>query len=216
MKSFTGKIPILTTIQFLLLMTAISCQQQEQNSSNKNYTIDKTLPAKLKKAESGSEMKGLSIDNCFWFFSDSLDDAEMIPAADYRKFYDTLSTYGDGVCDCMFKNDTVILQGGIAYEGGIGFDVWITQKDFNGKIWVAGEGYKQTADSLADFRDEMVLKSIHQTLKISDPKSLEPGKKLTGEIYMESEGFLTKNDPRPNKLFMKILFSCKLDEAIVF
>lgn len=192
----------------------LSCRQQEKSSQYLPFSIDKEIPAKLKKAETASDFKDLDIDQCFWFFTDSLDNEIPVPPADFRKFYDTLSSYGDGVCDCMIKNDTVTLQGGIAYEGGIGFDVRITKKDFNGNIWVAGDGYK--TDTSSKFQEEIILKSVYQTLKLSDPKSIAPGKSLQGELLMESEHFTSKDDLRPNKFYMKLLFNCKLDDTIVF
>ncbi len=197
---------------FISISTAIG--QNKEVPSFKYFEVDQKLTAKIKKAKANSDLKGFAIDDCFWVFSDSLDFGEHIPDSAYRIFYDTLTTYEDGVCDCMIRNDTAILQGGIAYEGGIGFDVRITKNAFNGNIWVAGKGFK--TDSTADFQDEILLKSIYQTLKIQDRKTIAPDKTLIGEIFMESEHFISKDDERPNKFYMKILFSCKLDGYIVF
>lgn len=176
--------------------------------------VDLNLISKLKKAKAASEFKGLPIDDCFWMFSDSLEGEELIPGFDLRTFYDTLSSYMEGVCDCMIRNDTVILQGGIAYGGGIGFDVRITKETFNGSIWMAGKGFK--VDSTAEFQEELLLRSVYQTLKVHDRNFIASGKTIIGEIFMESERFISMKEPTPNKLYMKILFSCKLDGHIVF
>ncbi len=202
------------TILAIVFSASVAIGQTNEGPSFKLFEIDQKLTSKIKKAKANSDFKGLPIDDCFWFFSDSLDFDEFAPISDFRGFYDTLTTYGDGVCDCMIRNDTAILQGGIAYEGGIGFDVRITKETFNGNIWIAGRGFK--IDSTADFQEELILKSIYQTLKIQDRKALAPGKTLVGEIFMESEKFISKDDERPNKYYMKVLFSCKLDGHIVF
>ncbi len=205
---------------FYSVLFLFSCKEQTpaigqaKETSTFKYEVDQNLISKIKKAKEDSDFKDLAIDNCFWFFSDSLEFDEFAPTADFRGFYDTLTTYGDGVCDCMIRNDTAIVEGGIAYEGGIGFDVRITKETFNGKIWVAGRGFK--IDSTADFQDEIVLRSIYQTLKVHDRKAIASGKTLVGEIFMVSENFISKEDQRPNKFYMKILFSCKLDGYIVF
>jgi hypothetical protein len=202
------------TIFLIVISASVAIGQTNKETSFKLLDVDEKLTSKIKKAKASSDFKGLPIDDCFWFFSDSLDGRDLIPNSDARAFYDTLTAYGDGVCDCMIKNDTAILQGGIAYEGGIGFDVRITRQSFNGNIWIAGKGFK--IDSTADFQDEIVLKSIYQTLKIQDRKAVVRGKTLVGEIFMESENFISKDEPAPNKFYMKILFSCKLDDHIVF
>lgn len=202
------------TLISLLFSALLAIGQTRELPPFKLFEVDRNLTSKIKKAKASSDFKDLTLDDCFWFFSDSLDFDEFTPISDFRGFYDTLTTYGDGVCDCMIRNDTAILQGGIAYEGGIGFDVRITKETFNGNIWIAGKGFK--VDSTADFQDELVLKSIYQTLKIQDRNTIARGKTLVGEIFMESENFISKDDQRPNKFYMKILFSCKLDGHIVF
>ena len=203
-----------TTLFLLLFSGSAGIGQTKEAPSFNFFKVDKKLASKIKKAKAGSDFKGMAIDDCFWFFSDSLDSDDITPVTEFRIFFDTLTTYEDGVCDCMIRNDTAILQGGIAYEGGIGFDVRITKETFNGNIWISGEGFK--TDSTADFQGEILLKSIYQTLKIQDRKTIASGKTLVGEIFMESEKFLSKDDQRPNKFYMKILFSCKLDGYIVF
>lgn len=203
-----------TTLFLLLLSGLAGLGQAIEVSSFKFFEVDQHLIAKIKKAKASSDFKGMTTDDCFWFFSDSLEFEDNTSISDLRVFFDTLSTYEDGVCDCMIRNDTVILQGGIAYDGGVGFDIRITKKSFNGNIWMAGKGFK--TDSTADYQEEILLKSNYQTLKILDQKSIARGKTLVGEIFMESEHFNSKEDPRPNKFYMKILFSCKLDDYIVF
>jgi len=203
----------IVAIFLILLSASVAMGQVNGSSSFKLFDIDEKLADKIKKAKSNSDFNGLS-DECFWFVSDSLDGADYIPGPNIRSFYDTLTILGDIVCDCMMKNDTAVIQGGIAYEGGIGFDVRITNQSFNGHIWVAGGSYK--IDSTTGFQNEVVLKSTYQSLRIQDRKAVAPGKILVGEFYMESERFISKDESTPNKYYMKILFSCKLDEHISF
>ena len=200
-------------IPFLLFPLSLF-SQAKGDRSYLPFDIDPSLAFKLKTAKENSDLKGFPLDDCFWFFSDSLETQAELAGESIRSFYDTLSSYGDGVCDCMIKNDTVTLQGGIAYEGGIGFDVRITRTGFNGNIWIAGKGYR--TDSTSAFQRELVLKSSYQTLKLHNPSKIAYGETLLGVVYMESEPYISVEDIVPNKLYMKILFSCKLDRHIVF
>jgi hypothetical protein len=79
---------------------------------------------------------------------------------------------------------------------------------------VAGEEYR-TNDSL-DFKDKIQLSSQNQTLKLQSLKSLKFGKKIIGELILESENYYIKGDINPDKLYLKLLFGCKLDSATAF
>lgn len=187
-------------------------QTQEINGFTR-FTIDSTLNTTLEKAKSKSKFNLPMIADGFWFFIDEMDYKEFVSNTDPIKFFDTLQTYTDVVCDCMIKKDTIYLRGGIGYEGAIGFDLKIVGKLFSGRILLAGKGYK--TDKTPEYVDEILFNSKKQTLKIQSRDSLKVDKKMTGELFMESEDYFKKGEHAPKKLYMKVLFSCKLDDLIV-
>lgn len=105
------------------------------------------------------------------------------------------------------------MQGGIGYEGTIGFDLRIVGNLFNGRILLAGKGYKTNESS--EYVNEILFKSVRQTLKIQSRNALRLDKKMIGELFMESEDYFEKGQQKANKLYMKVLFGCKLDEVTV-
>jgi len=200
----------------LLFMPAllVCCQLAGQpTGSFKPFVIDTTLNSKLAKAKLQSEFDLPMIDNGFWFLTDANDFKEFSGSTDPAIFLDTLQTYSDVVCDCMMNGDTIYLQGGIGYVGSIAFDVRIAGNLFNGRIALAGKGFR--TDQSAEFIKEIYLNSVNQQLKIQSRDSLQFEKQTTGEFILETENYYEKGEPQPNKLYMKVLFRCKLDDVIV-
>ena len=187
--------------------------QKQQPYGFTPYKIDTTLNTTLAKAKSKSEFNLPMIADGFWVFMDKNDYKEYVGNINAIKFFDTLQTYTDVVCDCMIKKNTIYLQGGIGYEGAIGFDLKIVGKLFNGRILLAGKGYK--TNKSPEYMNEILFNSINQTLKIQSLDSLKLDKKMIGELFMESEDFFEKGEKTQKKLYMKVLFGCKLDDLIV-
>lgn len=188
--------------------------QPQKPSGFVPYKIDSTLNSTFANAKSKSEFNLPMLDDAYWFFLDKENFKDFIGEADPLIYFDTLQTYMEGICDCMMRNDTVYLQGGIAYIGGLGFNIKIVKNLFEGKIWLAGKGYRTIKSS--KFEEEIILNSVKQVLKINSKDSLKLNSKVIGEILLESEEFYEKDKDRPNKYYMKLLFGCRLDEIIVF
>jgi hypothetical protein len=205
---------VLAAITLFFLITITGCTQSRQKGGFKEYTIDTSLQTKLNKAKLNSNLNFPNLDNGFWAFFDDLLLKEYFKDLNPLGMLDTIQELSDVPCDCMIKNDTIFIQGGIAYEGGIGFDLKIVKNKFEGQIWIFGIGYR--TDPSKPFEEEISLKSIHQTMKIQSVDSLKPGSKLIGEIVMESEEYFKKDVSKPNKFYMKVLFGCRLDDFIGF
>lgn len=203
----------LSILLFFLSLYFNTAGQASDKGRFMPFTIDTSLNSTLAKAKLNSEFNLPMIADGFWFFINKEDYKEFIGENDPIIFFDTLQTYTDLVCDCMIKKDTIYLQGGIGYEGAIGFDLRIAGKLFNGRILLAGKGYKTNKSS--EYQDEILFNSVRQTLKIQSLDSLKFDKKMIGELFMESEEYYEKGKQKPDKLYMKVLFACKLDDVIV-
>jgi hypothetical protein len=206
------KILIILLAAFSIYNTSLG--QKTPASVFTSFTIDTTLNSKLAKAKLKSEFNLPMIDDGFWFIMDKKNYQEFIGKTNPNIFFDTLQSLTDVVCDCMIKKDTIYLQGGIAYGGGMGFDVKIVNNLFNGKIWLAGKSYR--TNNSFKFTDEILLNSASQKLKIQSRDALKRGKKLIGELLLESEDYFAKDDKSANRMYLKLLFGCKLDDAIAF
>lgn len=204
----------ITVLAIISCLTSQVFGQTHETSDYSIFSLAEDLPAKLKKAKSISDLRHFKGDKAYWFFLDSSDAVSFLSISNPSNFVDTVTTLSDVPCDCMIRNDTAYLQGGIAYGGGIGFDVRIVNQSFNGHIWIAGEGFKTAA--MTEYRKEVHLRSVKQALMIENPHSLKSGKTIVGELVLESEPFIKKGEQKANKYYMKILFSCKLDEHTVF
>lgn len=195
------------------LMTFNSFSQTTRTTSFGKYTIDSAVVGHLKASKAKSEYNLPMIADGFWFLIDKNDFIEFVGKQEALHFLDTLQTFSEVVCDCMIKKDTIYLQGGIGYEGAIGFDLKITGDLFNGKILLAGQEYR--TDSMSKFTKEIFLDSKKQSLKLQSKDSLQSGKRFIGELILESEDYYIKGDAITKKLYMKVLFGCELDDIIV-
>ena len=195
------------------LITFNSCSQKTKTNSFSKYAVDSTVLQHFKAAKAKSKYDLPMIADGFWFVIDKNDFSEFVGKQDPLHFLDTLQTFSEVVCDCMIKNDTIYLQGGMGYEGAIGFDLRVTSDLFNGRILLAGKEYK-TSNS-TNFTKEIFLDSRKQLLKLPSIDSLRTGKRFIGEFILESEDYYIKDDSAPKKLYMKVLFGCELDDTIV-
>ena len=205
---------ILTILVAGFFICNISLGQKNPPTPFTPFIVDTTLNSKLEKAKLKSEFNHSMLDDGFWFIVDKKDFEEFVGKTNPNIFFDTLQSLMDVGCDCMIKKDTIYLQGGLAYGGGGGFDVKIVKNLFNGKIWLAGKNYR-TNNSLK-FTDEILLNSVQQKLKIQSRDALKYGKRLIGELFLESEDYFEKEDKSPNRMYLKLLFRCKLDDKIAF
>jgi hypothetical protein len=177
------------------------------------YTIDTSVRSRLEKEKAKLEFSHPMIADGFWYLFDRELLTELEDKVDPAKYIDTVQEYMEVVCDCMIKQDSVFLQGGIGYIGGIVFSVTIVKDIFKGEIWLAGAGFR--TDKSSAFKDEMVLSTVKQSLKLQSRDSLQLDSTINGELFMESQEYYQRGEKRSNKYYMKILFGCKLDEGIV-
>jgi hypothetical protein len=202
----------------LMLVVVLHCSAtavcQGLPKGYSRFVVDTSLKSKLAKAKQSLDFDFHMLDDGFWFPVDKKNYKDFAEDADPHNFFDTLETLMEVPCDCMIRKDTVYLQGGIAYEGGAGFDIKIINDMFKGSIWLAGKGYR--TDNHSAFKDEIILNSLRQSLKMQDRAPLKKGRVITGEIFMESEPYFEKNHTGMNQFYIKLLFSCKLDDQIVF
>lgn len=203
----------LSILLFFLSLYFKTAGQASDKSRFLPFTIDTSLNSTLAKAKLNSGFNLPMVADGFWFFMNQEDYKEYFGENDPIMFFDTLQTYTDLVCDCMIKKDTIYLQGGIGYDGAIGFDLRIVGKLFNGRIFLAGTGYK--TNESAEYLREILFNSVRQSLKIQSLDSLNFDKNMIGELFMESEEYYEKGKQIPDKLYMKVLFACKLDDVIV-
>jgi hypothetical protein len=176
------------------------------------YTIVRTLDTRLAKLKRQSQFSHPLVADGFWLLITGKDFADDFGNINPKNFFDTLQTLYDVVCDCMIKNDTIYLQGGIAYEAGAGFDLRIVGNLFNARIWVAGKRF--WINDSVNIKQEILLNSVSQSLKIQNRNSLRLGKKMIGELLFESEDFFEENDTTPDKFYLKLIFGCKLNDSI--
>jgi hypothetical protein len=205
---------LLTILLLLFFLIETTSGQKTDSSFFRQFTIDTSLGTRLSKANSISKFRHVMIEDAFWLLITKKDLKDIFGNIDPIIFFDTTQFLTNVVCDCMIKKDTIYVQGGIAYEAGAGFDLKIVGNLFNGRIWVYGKRY-WTDDSL-NIKDEILLNSVHQSLKIQNSKLLKGGKKLIGELFLVSEDFFKESDKTPNKFYLKLLFGCKLREVIAF
>ncbi len=200
------------TIIIVLCFYDIDALTQTTQGSFEEYTVDKTVKRKFEKANLKSEFKLSMPFDGFFFFLSKKNDKELFDNA--TVFFDTLQTFINvPYCDCMIKKDTIYLQGGIVYESGIFFTLKIVNNLFNGEIWITRKKNFRINNS-EELVDDIHLSSVNQTLKIQNKGSLKFGKKMIGELLLESENFFVKDDPVPDKLIMKLLFRCKIDDMM--
>lgn len=176
------------------------------------YTIDTTVLQHLKTAKASAKYELPMIADAFWVLFDETDFKELT-GQQPMQYLDTTLTFEEVVCDCMIKNDTVYLQGGIGYQGSIGFDLKVTGDLFSARIGLSGLEYRTTASSKPV--SEILLDSKSQFLKIAGRDSLQAGKRLIGELIIETRDFFIKSEPGRQKIYMKVLFGCELDDMIV-
>jgi hypothetical protein len=201
------------TVTLLLLINKENLLAQSKGNFQK-YSVDKNISAKVESAKKESEFGNILEDNAFWFLFNNEIFTLLDQKDNAQHFLDTAQMLSQVPCDCMIKKDTVYLQGGIGYEGSVGFSLKIINDLYEGNIWLGGKEY-QTTNS-PTFSNETFLQSIFQSLIIQSKDSLKLGDKLKGQLIMESENYFIKGDKTPNKIFMKLLFDCKLDDTIVF
>jgi hypothetical protein len=205
---------VLTVYLITSLCACNSSAQTQEANGYLPYKTDKNISSLLEKAKSQSDIRLPGDDNGFWFFLFKEDLAESIGNMDPHTFFDTLQTFISVPCDCMIKNDSVYVQGGIGYGGGMGFDLRIVNNHFNGNLFLYGKGFRTNQSE--EFKKEIFLNSVKQTLSIENKNSLSPGKTVKGVLFMESEDYYEKDEAAPKKIYMKLVFGCKLDEHIAF
>jgi hypothetical protein len=196
----------------LLLLNEESLFGQSQKNFQK-YSVDPKISIKLEKLKKESDLAGILTDNAFWFLFDNEIFTLLDEKDNPQHFLDTTEMLEQVPCDCMIKNDTVYIQGGIGYEGSIGFSLKIINNLYEGNVWLTGKDY-QTTNGLV-FNKEVFLRSVHQSLIIENRNSLRLGGQLKGKLTMESENYSSKEDKTSNKIYMKLLFDCKLDDSIL-
>jgi hypothetical protein len=112
------------TLTILIAAFTFCCKTLGQTNQGNTFTtfiIDTTLNSTLAKAKLKSEFNLPMVADGFWYFIDKKNFKEFVSkTGDPTTFFDTLQTLTNVVCDCMIKKDTIYLQGGIAYGGGMG------------------------------------------------------------------------------------------------
>jgi len=204
---------LLSSIFILCVLNTTAQTQLNKKNVFAKFSIDTFLLQELKQAQTNSESFFSLPDFGFWNVIMGEEAKSFKNNKDIILFLDTSQTYFEVECDCMIKKDTIYIQGGFAYGAGAGFDVRITKDLFSGSIWLAGDKYETSTSSNLD--EEIFLKTIHQTLNLQNKKSLKRNGIIAGKIIMESENFFDKEKKVSDKLFMKLLFTCELDDVIV-
>lgn len=179
------------------------------------YSIDPTINAQLDKARKQSELKFPRFGESYWFLSDKESMTEIVGTSQIYHFLDTITIYTDAVCDCMKKKDTIYLAGGFSYGGGFGFELKIVGNLYTSNLSLWGEK-RYKIDSVKDYIDEIHLNAAYQSLKLQTNKALKLGNSIKGVYIIESEEYYDRNQAGISKMYLKLLFNCKLDGFIAF
>jgi hypothetical protein len=204
-------------MRYLLIFILLSFEasgQELRNSQLLNLSLDSSVLLQLKKAKVQNK-KDFPFTESFWFLSNKQDLIENIDSSNLRNFIDTISSYSGAVCACMIKKDTIYIRGGLAYGGGFGYNIKIIKGQFLGNLWVSGKERYKLLDS-DKYTDELYLSGNYQTLKLQSQKQYRVGSNIGGVYVIESEDYFDKNTEGSTRLYLKLLFNCKLGDYIAF
>jgi hypothetical protein len=115
-------------------------------------------------------------------------------------------------CECLVKDDTVFVNMGIGFFGGMAFNIVITKSDFQSYYYLYIDDVKPYKASLKDsFSNELTVKSKFQHLIIDHKPTFQEGQQLSGYLTMTSASYYEYSYGQKldtNYVSGKVYFTC--------
>jgi hypothetical protein len=122
-------------------------------------------------------------------------------------------------CDCYTDNDSLFINMGAGFFGGLGFNIEIAGNDFLSDFYEYTDDVKPFKPNLADtiYDSYVVAKSKYQYLILSEKPNFKTGQQLSGYLtqtsnYYYEEVYANKIDT--HYVISKIFFTCRTKEKI--
>ncbi|SFR55352.1 hypothetical protein SAMN04490243_2878 [Robiginitalea myxolifaciens] len=207
----------------LFFLVLFSSSVAFSQASSKYYDLDDSILNDLEINKQKDDMAQFSSDGLsyFIFFNNEIKrftSPDFPDSPEIETLLDTTSTLMRNVCHCQLKNDTIFVRGGIFYGGGIGYEIKLTKKDFDGKIIIASNSKIYKKSDSNKYAKEIYLESMKQSLKLYEKPVFRLGSIVRGKVILTSKAYLKKSSEGSirDQSFMKVLFECALSEYAGF
>lgn len=121
-------------------------------------------------------------------------------------------------CQCAYKNDTLLVYSGLAWEGGFGYTSKATKNESANFLFFFGKNRKWKFEG-SEYNEEIWLPSNSDKLIISRAFPLKLDQLLYGYFEIDSGDFFEisgeEEDTIPQRHILKIFFSCKVFPEIL-
>lgn len=153
------------------------------------------------------------IDSTYNYSDFQLDDA-----SDLSYFLEIQATLNQpyilSLCDCTLKNDTIIISGGMGYEGGILFKINFSKDTLGIIVYLeTKEDIYSMSKNKQSLGNAIKLKSIDQQLTLFEMPTFKIDEEIKGKVHFQAEPFYQLSNKK--KLVLTnteydLLFNCIL------
>jgi hypothetical protein len=199
---------------FIFFFAFTACQSDKYSS----YQIDYETKAKIDSLIENGEIpryRGLNVAymTSLESESDSLQEPDIINRLDNLEREGLIISVR---CGCEFKNDSIVVAGGLFYSGGQGFEVILTKNVFSGEIVLVTNNSDLKAKTTDKyFLNDITLKSKFAKMGLVRPPEFNLGSSLQGTVILISQPFYQKieNIGIKRQISIRIYFTCTVDEV---